>query len=97
MAWKHGYYYQNRRVGRKVISQYVGGGIAGLAAERLSERAKAEAEAKRSEWQAIKDEQQQLDKIVDDFSNLATAYADALLLINGYRQHKRSEWRKRRG
>ena len=97
MAWKRGYLYRNRRVGKKVVTEYWGNGFSALLAEQVNERVKAEAEAKRREWQAIQDEQQRLDKMVNDFGQLAAAYADAVLLLNGYRQHKRSEWRKKRG
>lgn len=96
MAWKGRYYYRNRRVGNRVITEYLGSGIAGYAAERLSELAKAEAEQKRKEWLAIKDEQKRLDAMVEDFSKLATAYADAMLLLTGHHQSKR-KWRKQRG
>ena len=100
MAWESrrnkSYYYRKRKVGGKVHSEYIGTGFAALLAEQVNERVKAEAEAKRCEWQAIRDEQQRLDQIVADFGQLATAYADAVLLLNGYRQHKRGEWRKKR-
>ena len=96
MAWKRGYLYRNKRIGGRVVSEYIGTGFAALLAEQVNERVKAEAEAKRREWQAIRDEQQRLDKMVNDFGQLATAYADAVLLLNGYRQHKRGEWRKKR-
>jgi len=96
MAWKNGYLYRNKRVGKKVITEYLGTGYAALLTEQMNERVKAEAEAKRREWEALKDEQERLDKIVDDFGRLASAYADALLLTSGYRQHKRGEWRKKR-
>lgn len=90
------YYYTKRRIDGKVHSAYVGAGYAALFAEQVNERVKADAERKRREWEAIKDEQQRLDQMVDDFSTLATAYADVLLLASGYRQHKR-QWRKQRG
>ena len=90
------YYYRKRKVGGKVVSEYIGAGYTALLVEQLTERAQAEAEAKRREWQAIRDEQARLDKMVNDFGQLAAAYADALLLLNGYRQHKRGEWRKKR-
>ena len=96
MAWKNGYLYRNKRIGKRVVTVYIGSGYSALLAEQVNERVKQEAEKKRQEWQAIKDEQQRLDAMVNDFSNLATAYADALLLVNGYRQHKRGEWRRKR-
>ena len=90
------YYYRKRRIGSRVISEYVGSDGVGALAEVMTERARAEAEAKRKEWAAIKDEQERLDAMVNDFGELATAYADAALLLAGYHQSKRV-WRKRRG
>lgn len=90
------YYYRKRRVGKRVISEYVGPDGVGALAEVLTERAKAEAERKRREWQSIRDEQQRLDAIVNDVGKLATALADATLLLEGYHQSKRV-WRRKRG
>ena len=90
------YYYRKRRIGSRVISEYVGSDGVGALAEVMTERARAEAEAKRKEWAAIKDEQERLDAMVNDFGELATAYADAALLLAGCHQSKRV-WRKRRG
>ena len=96
MAWKRGYYYRNKRVGKKIVTEYVGAGYAALLAEQMTERVKQEAERKRQEWQAIKDEQQRLDAMVNDFGKLADAMAHAALLLSGYHQSKR-KWRKKRG
>ena len=95
MAWKRGYYYRNKRVGKKIVTEYVGAGYAALLAEQMTERVKQEAEHKRQAWQAIKDEQQRLDAMVNDFGRLANALADAVCLIAGQHQHKR-QWRKKR-
>lgn len=91
------YYYRKRRQGRKVISEYVGAGLVADIAEAKDNIRRNQEAQRRAAWQAAKDEQQRLDAMVNDFSNLATAYADALFLVNGYRQHKRFEWRKKRG
>lgn len=96
MAWKNGYLYRNKRIGKRVVTEYLGNGFSALLAEQMTERVKAEAEVKRREWLTIKDEQQRLDQIVADFGQLATAYADAVLLLNGHHLHKR-QWRKKRG
>jgi len=99
MAWESrrnkSYYYRKRKVGGKVISEYVGSGFLADYAEGMDERAKAEAARKRKEWEAIKDEQRRLDKIVDDFTALVNTYTDALMLVTGHHTHKR-QWRKER-
>ncbi len=96
MAWKNGYFYINKRQGKRVVTEYIGSGYQALLAEQLTERARREAERTRREWEAIKDEQKRLDAIVGDFGKLADAMADAALLLSGHRQHKRGEWRKKR-
>ncbi len=96
MAWKRGYLYRSRREGKKVVTEYLGNGYQALLAEVMTERAKAEGEKKRKEWAAIKDEQARLDAMVNDFGKLATAYADAALLLSGHHQSRR-KWRKQRG
>lgn len=99
MAWeqrnKRRYFYRKRRIGGRVISEYVGDGAIGALAEVMTARAMAEAEAKRKEWEAIRDEQQRLDQMVDDFGKLAYAMAHAALLLSGYHQSRR-KWRKKR-
>ena len=99
MAWESrrnkSYYYRKRKVGGKVFSEYLGNGFLADYAEGMDERAKAEAARKRKEWEAIKDEQRRLDKIVDDFTALVNTYTDALMLVTGHHTHKR-QWRKER-
>lgn len=96
MAWKRGYLYRSRREGKKVVTEYLGNGYQALLAEVITERARAEGEAKRREWEAIKDEQQRLDAMVNDFSQLANMHAEVALLVNGFHKSKRV-WRKQRG
>lgn len=96
MAWKRGYYYRNKRIDGKVVTEYLGSGYSAQLFDQLNQHAQAEAERKHQAWRAIQDEQQRLDQMIDAYGRLADAYVTALLLVNGYRQHKRSEWRKRR-
>jgi hypothetical protein len=99
MAWENRrngrYYYSKRKVKGKVVSEYAGTGYAAHLAEQLSKAVRREADQKRQEWEAVKDEQQRLDKIVDDFAELTRGYIDAILLVSGHRLHKR-QWRKKR-
>jgi hypothetical protein len=91
------YYTRSRRVDGRVVREYVGAGPAGqrAAEEDAGRRAarkeeQARLEALRAEWRERERERERLE-----------ARADALLrgslLVAGYRQHDRGEWRKRRG
>lgn len=88
MAWKNGYYYRNKRIGARVVSEYVGGGYRGELMHQADEH-------KRQAWQAIKDSEAELDAQIAEVTALVNAVAGAALLVSGYHQHKR-QWRKRR-
>lgn len=96
MAWKNGYYYRNKRIGDKVISEYVGGGYLGEFVAQADEERRQEAHERRQAWQAIVDADKELDAQLDEVTELVNAYAGALMLLSGYHRHKR-QWRKQRG
>jgi len=102
MAWerrKRGglYYTRSRKVGGRVVREYVGTGpLAELAAlmdeeERL--RREGEARARREE----KERTAALEAPIEELCEAAEVLARAALLVAGYRRHNRGEWRKRRG
>jgi hypothetical protein len=80
-------------VNGKVISEYAGAGYAALLSEQLTKAVRLDAERKRLAWEAIKDEEARLDKIVDDMTAVSQQLVTALLLITNHHQHKRT-WRK---
>lgn len=94
MAWKNGYYYRNKRIGDKVVSEYVGGGYLGEFVAQADEEQRQAAQAKRQAWQAIVDADKQLDAMIDEVTEAMNVYAGALMLISGHYQHKR-QWRKK--
>ncbi len=75
------------------MSEYVGTGYAALLAEQMTEQARLAAETNRREWEAIKDEEERLDKIVEDMTVVSQQLVTALLLVAGFHQHRR-QWRK---
>ena len=98
MGWDKGRYYtRSRKVNGRVVREYVGAGrVAELAAEIDAverERRRLEAFALRQE----KDELAALDAELAAVAEAADLLARAALLAAGYHQHKRGEWRKRRG
>lgn len=99
MAWEerngNRYYYHKRRIGDRVVSEYMGGGELAEAFAYLDgidrQRDDLEREATRAEQEA----QREIDKQIDEMISLARTLADATLLAAGYHRHK-GQWRKRR-
>lgn len=99
MAWEtrngNRYYYRKRRIGDRVVSEYMGGDVGGLFAmldENEQERRQLEREARRAEQEA----QHAIDKQIDEVIGLARTLADAAMIEAGYHRHK-GQWRRIRG
>ena len=96
MGRELGYCYRARKVGGRVVRQYVGAGrVAELAAQvdaRERDRRRREADRRRQERAELDALDDQL-KALAEATDLATR---AALLAAGYHQHKRGEWRRRR-
>jgi hypothetical protein len=97
MAWERGYYYRVRKVNGRVIREYFGrGSLAELVAEEDAiERKRREAE--RAMRRAKQAELDALDAPVKELNAIADLLARAALLVVGFQQHNRGEWRKTRG
>ncbi len=98
MGWDKGRYYtRSKRVNGRVEREYWGRGKTGDLAARLHELERqprlVEQEAKR----ARKAELDALDAPLNELSELADLLGRAALVVAGYHQHRRGEWRKRRG
>jgi hypothetical protein len=98
MGWDRGRYYtRSRKVNGRVRREYVGRGPLGELAAALDALQRAEREAKAAEWRADRERLQGVDKVVSRLDELADLLARAALVAAGYHQHKRGEWRARRG
>ena len=101
MAWERRggrgrYYTRSTKVGGRVRREYVG---TGLLAELAAAEDALHREARERAAQDRRSERERLAEL--DAPLLAlTAMGDALvaaaLMVSGYRQHKRGEWRRRR-
>jgi len=85
------YYYRKRRVGKRVVSDYIG---AGPYAEQVAANA-ARAQAQRAKAQARLTADREVEVILRKLDRLAAALTRATLLAEGYHTH-RGEWRKQR-
>jgi hypothetical protein len=98
MGWDKGRYYtRSKKINGRVVREYVGSGeVAELAAQADAvNRTLREAEQKAR--RAEKAELEALDAPLSELNDLADQLACAALMAAGFHQHKRGEWRKRRG
>lgn len=98
MGWDKGRYYtRSRKVNGRVVREYIGiGELAELAAQ-MDAINRADREAEREARRVEKAELEALDAPLNELNELADLLARAVLVAAGFRQHKRDEWRKRRG
>ncbi len=91
------YYTRSRKVDGRVVREYVGGGVLGeiAALEDTYERRRREEEA--AAWKEEREQMEALDGLTEELYEAAEILAKAALVAAGYHQHKRGEWRKRRG
>jgi len=89
------YYYRKRRIGDRVLSEYVGTGPAAEAAAAIDELERLAQEEERQLFRQERERQRAIDGAVDRACLLARHLIHAALLLNGYHMH-RGEWRKRR-
>ena len=100
MGWQQrggrSYFYRSVKVNGKVHSEYVG---AGLDAEALAEEMEERRERQEREHAQIQDLRATMGPAVDDgtLDELADAAMKAALLVAGYHQHARGQWRRIRG
>jgi len=101
MAWetrngKGRYYTRSTRNGDRVVREYIGcGKMAEMLAKMDSlEREQREAEAEK--FRAMQAKMEKLDEQVEELCDIADLFARMTLLANGYHQHNRGDWRKRR-
>lgn len=99
MAWERRrnkkYYYRKRRIGDRVVSEYVGVGPVAEAAATLDELTRQAQEEIREVLRRERDRQRAIDEAVDRACRLTRHLIYAALLLNGYHMH-RGQWRKKR-
>jgi hypothetical protein len=100
MSWEtrpngNRYYTRSRRECGKIQREYVGGGAVGELAAKLDE---IDRESRLLEAESIREARrlaEQMDESLAEFEELADYIGRGLLILAGYHQHNRSEWRKR--
>lgn len=102
MAWesRNGvgrYYTQSIRVGGRVERRYVGTGPLAEIIAAEDQRRHQEREAQRAAWKAEHDACEAVERRALDDVRKLDALIRAHLVVQGFHQHKRGEWRRRRG
>jgi hypothetical protein len=97
VGWERGYYYRARKEGGRVVREYVGAGRVAELVAQMDALERERREAERAAWKAERAELEALDAPLDELTDLADLLARAALVAAGFRQHKRGEWRRRRG
>jgi hypothetical protein len=99
MAWEQRgnrrYYYRSRKIGGRVVKEYLGAGAAGLLAAREDEARRRTRDAVRAALQADRDTFAAAATVHGERSRAADALMTAALVAAGYHRHDRGHWRKR--
>jgi hypothetical protein len=82
------YYYAKRRVGRRVVSEYVGGGLLAVVAHRHAQERRVERCMKAQATAELIN----LDAEIDSLLGSINALSAGILTSSGFYQHKR-QWR----
>ncbi len=90
------YLYKKRRIGGRVVSEYVAGGEAAQLIATLEAYEREEREMERHAQRAEADHFDALLAAQEEFRDLTTGLTTATLLLAGFRAH-RGQWRKQRG
>ena len=99
MGWdKDGRYYtRSRRENGRVVREYIGGGPAGEMIARHDAIERGTRAAARAVERADREGAEALDAPLNELSERADLLVRAVLVAAGFHQHKRGEWRKKRG
>jgi hypothetical protein len=90
------YYSRSRKVGGRVVREYVGGGERGEAAQREDEQRRLELRQQRELERIQREQLLTADAALDALASTMDVLIAAALLSAGYHRHQRT-WRRRAG
>ena len=97
MGWEdrngNAYYYRKCREGKRVVSEYIGGGLVGQIADALDREERSENGQERASWLQHRTDAHALDIQIANIERMTQAIMRAGLLLAGYHAPKR-QWRK---
>jgi hypothetical protein len=98
MSWDKGRYYtRSKKVNGRVVREYIGTGDFAELVAKLDALEREQRELEHADEKALRNELTALDGTLSEMDSQAEVLARAALIVAGYHQHHRSEWRKRRG
>ena len=98
MGWEHQRYYtRSRKVASKVEREYYGKGPEARLAAALDNQRRERKRLEREAMQANRDEWNEACDLLDELIAVTDLLIAAVLLAEGYHQHDRGAWRRRRG
>ena len=99
MAWetkgRTRYYTRSRRVGRRVVREYLGMGPEAHLAAALDDRRRREREAARTNRRCQRERWEAAAQPLNELADLSELFVWAALFAAGFHRHQRS-WRRRR-
>ncbi len=99
MSWEtrgnNRYYYRRRKVGGRVIAEYVGAGDVAEALARLDDIDRRERARAAAAWRATVETERATAAALAELDELVRSATAAVLIANGYHTHRR-QWRKTR-
>jgi hypothetical protein len=90
------YYTRSKKIGGRVVREYVGGGILGHIAALQDAQESRRREEEAALWNEERDKLEALVAPVEDLCEVAEILYRAALLTAGFRRHQRGGWRRKR-
>lgn len=91
------YYTRSRKINGQVIREYIGGGDAGELAAQMDALRRHQREEEERTWRKERERMDSLETPVKELCEVSELLTNVVLLLAGYRQHNRGDWRKKRG
>ena len=90
------YYTRSRRVDGRVVREYIGKGPYAEFVAQMDTLQRRRREEQARAWRDEREGLDAFDRSLEELHEAAKVLTQATLLAEGYRQHNRGEWRKRR-
>ena len=89
------YYTRSKKINGQVIREYIGGGYVGELAAQMDALKRRQREEEAQAWREERERLKALEAPVEELCEISELLAHAALLLAGYHQHNRGDWRKR--